>query len=215
MFKILFFSFLFSINISAEVPESDIKTKLESELKGTYLSSLENLWGKCGSPPESCLSLKDNYQLLTLPKKELCFPYTLCGFYQCMEEKYHCSEFGVDYFTKLAAPTCGAYLKNIAADKFSKVGIEWIYTVMVCLQKGLIDECAIKENCPESTPQKTCEHIVDFTLSYHPGCYIKSGVGVCHLPLKDKNAIWKTVSPFLTSRERQEAYKVIFQCLKP
>jgi len=90
---------------------------------------------------------------------------------------------------------------------------------MVCLQKGLIDECEVKGNCQQTTDllerKKTCEHITEFTLAYHPGCYINSGVGICKLPLKDKHSIWKTVSPFLTERERQEAYKVIFHCLKP
>ena len=215
MIKILILSFLVSLNLFAEAPEAVIKRQLESELKGSYLSSLEKYWGKCGSTPESCLSLKDNYQVLTLPKKEICFPYTMCGFYNCMEEKYHCSEVGVNYFTELAHPTCSAYVKNIADNKFSKAGVEWIYTVMVCLQKGLVDECEVKGNCPVESQKKTCEHIVDFTLSYHPGCYINSGIGVCRLPLKDKNAIWKTVSPYLTKRERVEAYKVIFQCLIP
>lgn len=205
----------FSTLLRGENPEIAIKDKLESELKGGYLKTLESLWGNCGSTPSSCLSLKDDYLQLSLPKKEMCFPYTMCGFYNCMEEKYRCSEVGVNYFTKLAHPTCSSYVKNISENQFSKVGVEWIYTVMVCLQKGLVDECEIKGNCPVDSQKKTCEHIVDFTLSYHPGCYINSGVGVCRLPLKDKISIWKTVSPYLTRRERQEAYKVIFQCLIP
>jgi hypothetical protein len=136
-----------------------------------------------------------------------------------MEEKYQCESVGVNYFTKLAHPTCNAYVKNINEGIFTKAGVEWIYTVMVCLQKGLIDECEVKGNCPTSSDkkeqEKTCNHITEFTLAYHPGCYINSGVGVCKLPMKDKLNIWKTVGPYLTARERQEAYKVVFQCYNP
>ncbi|MBC7713193.1 MAG: hypothetical protein H7177_07635 [Rhizobacter sp.] len=215
MMKVLLLIILFPVLVWAASPEAAIKGQLEYELKSSYLNSLEKIWGKCGSSPSSCLNLKDDYQLLTLPKKETCFPYTMCGFYNCMEDKYHCSDVGVNYFTQLAHPTCSAYVKNISDDKFTKAGVEWIYTVMVCLQKGLVDECEVKGNCNLDSQKKTCDHIVDFTLAYHPGCYINSGIGVCHLPMKDKTAIWKTVSPFLTNRERQEAYKVIFQCLIP
>lgn len=211
--------FIFSSNLLAAIPGIEIKDILERNLKTTYLSSLEKKWGDCGSTPESCLSQKDDYQYLTLPKKESCFPYTTCGFYNCMEEKYQCESVGVNYFTKLAHPTCSAYVKNINEGVFTKVGVEWIYTVMVCLQKGLIDECEVKGNCPTSSDkkeqEKTCNHITEFTLAYHPGCYINSGVGVCKLPMKDKLNIWKTVGPYLTARERQEAYKVVFQCYNP
>lgn len=205
----------------AEVPGVDIKRVIQNNLKTNYLSSLEKIWGDCGSTPESCLTNKDDYKYLTLPKQETCFPYTLCGFYNCMEDKYQCESVGVNYFTKLAHPTCSAYVKNIDEGKFSKVGVEWIYTVMVCLQKGLIDECVVNGNClPAANANKeeqlkTCNYITEFTLSYHPSCYINSGVGVCKLPLKDKMNIWKTVGPYLTEREKQEAYKVIFQCFTP
>ncbi len=216
----LFLFLLFPTLLSATIPGIEIKDILEQELKTTYLQSLEEKFGDCGATPESCLSLENNeYQVLNLPKKEMCFPFTMCGFYKCMENKYQCQSVGVNYFTELAQPTCNSYTKNIQEKKFTKVGVEWIYTVMVCLQKGLTEECEVKGNCPTSSNlkerKKTCEHITDFTLSYHPGCYINSGVGVCKLPLQDKTNIWKTVSPFLTARERQEAYKVIFHCLKP
>jgi hypothetical protein len=207
--------FFISLNLMAASPEYPIKGQLENELRGTYLNSLENIWGKCGSSNASCLTQKDDFIQLNLPKKELCFPYTQCGFYNCMEDKYHCTDVGVNYFTKLAHPTCSAYVKNISENKFTQAGVEWIYNVMVCLQKGLVDECEIKGNCNLETQKKTCNHIVEFTLAYHPGCYINSGVGVCHLPLQDKTAIWKTVNPYLTSRERQEAFKVIFHCFNP
>ncbi len=207
------------ISLSGVAASSDVKYSIEHELKTTYLASLEKIWGACGDNPQSCLRQQDDYLLLNLEKKEICFPYTQCGFYRCMENKYNCESVGVNYFTKLALPTCSSYVSNIASDKFTKKGVEWIYTVMVCLQKGLIDECEVNGRCPVSDDlsvrEKTCNHITEFTLNYHPGCYIKSGVGVCKLPLKDKQAIWKTVSPYLTNRERQEAYKVIFQCFIP
>lgn len=214
LFLLLIPNFLF-----AAIPGIEIKDILEKDLKTNYLSTLEKKWGDCGATPESCLTQKDDYLYLTLPKKESCFPYTKCGFYNCMEEKYQCESVGVNYFTKLAHPTCSAYVKNINEGLFTKAGVEWIYTVMVCLQKGLVDECEVKGNCPTSNNKaeqtKTCNHITEFTLAYHPGCYIKSGVGVCKLPMKDKLNIWKTVGPYLTGRERQEAYKVIFQCIMP
>lgn len=206
----------------AAIPGIEIKDFLEKDLKTNYLLTLEKIWGDCGSTSESCLTKKDDYQYLTLPKKESCFPYTTCGFYNCMEEKYKCESVGMTYFTKLAHPTCSAYVKNISQGMFTKAGVEWIYSVMVCLQKGLIDECEINDNCPISTNTsnngeliKTCNHITEFTLAYHPGCYINSGVGVCKLPMKDKLNIWKTVGPYLTGRERIEAYKVVFHCYFP
>jgi hypothetical protein len=216
---LIIFILVFPNFLSAAIPGIEIKETLQAELRSTYLTELEKRFGNCGSNPESCLSQIDDYLVLNLPKKEMCFPYTMCGFYHCMEEKYQCEKVGVDYFTKLAYPTCSAYVKNISAELFSKKGVEWIYTVMVCLQKGLADECELKGNCPVGTnvveQKKTCDHITDFTLAYHPGCYIKSGVGVCKLPLKDKQNIWKTVGPYLTAREKKEAYKVIFQCFIP
>ena len=210
---------LLSHNLIAAVAGIEIKEILEADLKTNYLSSLEKKWGDCGSSPESCLSKKDDYLYLNLPKKESCFPYTTCGFYNCMEETYQCQSVGVNYFTKLAHPTCTAYVKNINEGKFTKDGVEWIYSVMVCLQKGLVDDCVVKGNCVPTNNKKerlkTCNYITEFTLSYHPTCYLNSGVGVCKLPLKDKINIWKTVGPYLTGREKQEAYKVIFQCFDP
>lgn len=221
MAKIIFFFLLFLCSsLLAQIPGIEIKNILEKDLKTHYLQSLEEKFGDCGADPESCLTKEDGeFMRLNLPEKEMCFPFTLCGFYKCMEKKYQCQSVGVNYFTELAYPTCSSYVKNIEEKKFTKKGVEWIFTVMVCLQKGLVDECEVKGNCPTSNNlkerKKTCDHITDFTLSYHPGCYINSGVGVCKLPLEDKMNIWKTVSPFLTARERQEAYKVIFYCLNP
>ena len=210
---------LFSYQLQANIPGIEIKDILENNLKTTYLTSLEKKWGDCGSTPESCLTKKVDYLYLTLPKKETCFPYTTCGFYNCMEDIYQCESVGVTYFTKLAHPTCSAYVENINEGLFSKDGVEWIYSVMVCLQKGLVDECVVNGNCIPSTNKKekleTCNYITEFTLAYHPSCYLKSGIGVCKLPMKDKLNIWKTVGPYLTGREKQEAYKVIFQCFNP
>ena len=210
---------LFSYQLQANIPGIEIKDILENNLKTTYLTSLEKKWGDCGGTPESCLTKKVDYLYLTLPKKETCFPYTTCGFYNCMEDIYQCESVGVTYFTKLAHPTCSAYVENINEGLFSKDGVEWIYSVMVCLQKGLVDECVVNGNCIPSTNKKekleTCNYITEFTLAYHPSCYLKSGVGVCKLPMKDKLNIWKTVGPYLTGREKQEAYKVIFQCFNP
>lgn len=214
----LFLSLLISSNFANADQGESVKTSLQNMLLNEYLPSLESKFGKCPEG-QSCLNQQTDYMKLDLPKKSMCFPYTMCGFYHCMEEQYQCDSVGVNYFTKLAHPTCSQYVTNINNGNFTQKGVEWIYTVMVCLQKGLIDECVVNGRCPESNEprvqKKTCDHITEFTLAYHPGCYINSGVGVCKLPLKDKTAIWKTVSPYLTARERQEAYKVIFQCLIP
>lgn len=208
---------IFSGTVFANQAEM-VKERLQSHLKNEYLPALESIWGKCPEG-QTCLNQQEDYMYLSLPKKNVCFPYTMCGFYHCMEEKYQCESVGVNYFTKLAFPTCSQYVANIGKNQFTQKGVEWIFNVMVCLQKGLVDECEVKGNCPESNEpreqKKTCEHITDFTLSYHPGCYINSGVGVCKLPLRDKMAIWRTVSPYLTDREREEAYKVVFYCLNP
>jgi hypothetical protein len=220
LYQIFFILCLFNLSpVFSEDSVTKIKTKLQEDLVSQYLKTLETKFGECGGSLQSCLQQKEDYLTANLPKKELCFPYTMCGFYHCMEHDYHCSEVGVNYFTELAFPTCSAYESNIKKNLFTDLGVEWIYTVMVCLQKGLVDECDVLGNCPVSSnkieQKKTCDHITDFTLLYHPGCYIKSGVGVCHLPLKDKLSIWKTVNPFMTARERKEAYKVIFECFNP
>lgn len=199
----------FSFGVKAELP---IVQKLQNELKTEYLKFLENEFGECDGDLSTCLTEENHYYRLKLPKKDLCFPYTVCGYYHCVEEKYKCSDVGVNYFTDLAYPTCSQYVKNIDQNQFSEKGKEWIYSVMVCLQKGLTNECEVKGNCDKGNQKASCDYIVDFTLKFHPGCYLNSGPGICRLPLSDKMAIWKTVSPFLTPRERQEAYKVIFYC---
>lgn len=223
MLKIIFSllrPLLIIATISSAQAGNEIIEQLQKNLILDYLPKLEKKWGACGSDPSACLTLIDQqYVELNLPeKKDICFPNTYCGFYTCMEKKYKCDEVGVHYFSQLAYPTCSAYVKNINLGLFSKQGVEWVYKVMVCLQKGLIDECDYLGNCQPNDDlnnrKKVCDHITEFTLSFHPGCYTKSGVGVCRLPLKDKLQIWKTVSPYLTKRERQEAYKVIFSCLK-
>ena len=217
---LLFMCLILSFSLAYANEEADhIKKQLQNELSNQYLKKLEMKWGNCGDNPASCLTKKDNYMIANFPGAEICFPYTMCGFYHCMENVYHCNDVGVNYFTDLAFPTCSAYEANIEKNNFSNKAIEWIYSVMVCLQKGLVDECEIAGRCPKETAvdlqKKTCDHITDFTLQYHPGCYINSGVGVCHLPLKDKLNIWKTVNPFMTKREKKEAYKVIFECFIP
>jgi hypothetical protein len=214
MLKIVFLIFNLLISLQAFADQS-IKHKLEEDIRTNYLKKLEEKFGDCGATPSSCISRREDYMVASLPKGDVCLPYTMCGFYHCMENKYHCSDVGVNYFTELAFPTCSEYTKNLQENKFSQKGVEWIYSVMVCLQKGLVDECELNGNCQQKTQRKICDHITDFTLAFHPGCYIKSGVGVCHLPMKDKLAIWKTVSPFMTKREREEAYKVVFHCLLP
>jgi hypothetical protein len=202
-------------NETAEI----VKNQLQHELTTHYLKKVEMTLGTCGDGPATCLSQKNNHMVANFPSGDICFPYTMCGFYHCMENVYHCNDVGVNYFTKLAFPTCSAYEANIEKKYFSDQAIEWIYTVMVCLQKGLVDECELNGHCPKSEGQnnqkKTCDHITEFTLQYHPRCYIFSGVGVCHLSFSDKMAIWKTVNPFMTAREKQEAYKVIFECFRP
>lgn len=191
---------------------SQVMFELEQDLMENYRPYLESQLGTCQD--ENCLSISEEGSVLKVASKSVCFPYTNCGFYKCMEDKYRCSEVGVHYFSKLAYPTCSAYRANIKKNKFTQKGVEWIYNVMVCLQKGLVEECDVQGNCAQETRKKVCDHITDYTLSFHPSCYINSGVGVCKLPLKDQLNIWKTVGPFLTDRERVEAYKVVAYCLK-
>jgi hypothetical protein len=193
---------------------NDIIKPLNENLKGKYYSKAKEVLGECGEG--DCLS-QDSLGAWFFKDgagSKHCYPGTNCEYYRCMEEKYRCLDVGVEYFANLAKPTCEAYVANIGKKKFTSKGNEWIYNVMVCLQKGLFEECSIRGNCPESeSNEKTCEHITEFTLKFHPGCYINSGVGVCKLPLKDQLNIWRTVGPFLTDRERIEAYKVVRYCL--
>lgn len=207
------FFFLCAALFSQAQASSDqgIVAELQKQLQTEYLPYLQEKLGTCESG--DCLQLENGVRVLKTPKADVCFPYTNCEYYKCMEEKYLCMPEGVNYFEELAYPTCRQYVSNIQDEKFSEEGEEWIYSVMVCLQKGLVDECDVAGNCDQTTRRKVCDHITEFTLEFHPGCYIESGVGVCNLPLKDKLAIWKTVSPFLTARERRQAYKVVFYCL--
>jgi len=193
--------------------EEQVKNKLQEEVLFQYLPELQASLGECED--DQCLTKFPEYFSLKTKDTEVCLPYTKCGFYNCMEKKYGCSDVGVNYFTGLAYPTCSNYLINIDQDYFTEKGIQWIYSVMVCLQKGLIDECEVRGNCQKETKKKTCEYITNFTLDFHPSCYINSGVGVCHLPMKDKLNIWRTVSKYLTRDERKQAYKVVFNCIIP
>lgn len=186
--------------------------KLQSFIQTEYIPDLENQFGRCDTG--NCLTQNSDYKELKLQNKTVCLPYTQCGFYKCMEKKYQCKPEGVEYFTELAYPTCSTYMKNIKKKWFSQEGHDWIYTVMVCLQKGLIDECEIEGNCEKETRKKTCDYITDFTLNFHPGCYTNSGVGVCKLPTRDKINIWRTVGKYLTKREQQEAFKVVLDCIR-
>lgn len=192
--------------------DTSIVQTLQKQIKASYTQKLQNKFGACADG--DCLQSIDDYKSLELSDREVCLPYTQCGFYSCMEKKYQCKDQGVDYFTDLAFPTCSAYTKNIKKKWFTQKGYDWIYSVMICLQKGLIDECEYNENCKKETAKNTCEYITDFTLRFHPSCYINSGVGVCSLPLKDKINIWRTVGKYLTDRERQEAFKVVLSCIK-
>ena len=220
--KILWISLLIISNAFAFYNEEyveGLKTTLQKDLKENYLHELNMVLGSCAEDPIDCLEQYDDVVTYTAENGKVCFPYTECGFYKCMEDKYHCKDVGFNYFKDLAYPTCNTYVKNIKKGWFSKKGIEWIFNVMVCLQKGLVDECEIRGNCPtdKNDPElqkKTCNHITEFTLEFHPGCYINSGVGVCNLPFKDKLNIWRTVAKFLTPREREEAYKVVFYCMR-
>lgn len=191
-----------------------LKNELRTELKTKYLQSLVSELGPCLTSP--CLTNKSTYDILNLKNREgICFPDVDCEFYKCMEEKHQCMDEGYEYFEKLAYPTCSNYVKRIGLNKFTEIGVDWIYRVMVCLQKGLVDECDKNGNClpSKNTNQKNCDYMTEFTLEFHPGCYINSGVGICQLPMRDQLAMWKTVLPYLTKREKREAYKVMWHCL--
>jgi hypothetical protein len=189
----------------------EILRLLNSELLGPYLKRASGELGRCKQG--NCLSQsKEGWLLEATSGEKFCYPGTDCSYYKCMEDRYRCNDVGFNYFAELAHPTCSSYVDRIGKQKFSQDGVDWIYTVMVCLQKGLFEECTLKGSCQKETRAKTCEHIVEFTLEFHPGCYIESGIGVCNLPFKDQLSIWKTVAPFLTRRETVEAFKVVYQC---
>lgn len=202
--------FLYDSKTSVLKKEKEVVAKLKKELHEVYLPEVQSLLGECKDG--DCLKIKNGSYRLQTAEKSICFPNTVCEFYQCMEEKYNCSEVGSTYFTELAYPTCSTYRKNIKKPMFSKKGVEWIYTVMVCLQKGLVDECEVKDNCRKKTTQATCNHITQYTLDFHPSCYINSGVGVCSLPLRDQLNIWRTVGKYLTTDERKQAFRVVSHC---
>jgi hypothetical protein len=191
-----------------------LKTELKTELLNDYINSLTKTLGPCLSSP--CLSNKNSYDILNLQNRQgICFPDVDCEYYKCMEEKHQCMDEGYEYFENLAYPTCSNYVKRLGQNKFTQLGVDWIYRVMVCLQKGLVDECDKNGNClpGKKDNKENCDYMTEFTLEFHPGCYINSGVGICQLPMTDQLAIWKTVQPYLTKREKKEAYKVMWHCL--
>lgn len=192
---------------------SPVITHLQDHLQYDYLPEVQALLGDCGA--EDCLVREEDHLELQTPDRNLCFPWTQCGYYDCMERQRPCESVGIKYFSQLAAPTCRSYTHNINNNQFSANGIEWIYEVMVCLQKGLFEECEIRGACDQTNLRETCEYIEDYTLKFHPGCYLESGVGVCQLALNDQRMIWKTVGPYLTAREWVEAFKVVMSCLRP
>jgi hypothetical protein len=153
----------------------DVKQELERHLQQEYLEQVLETHGPCFGD-QDCLIDQKTHVEIQLEQQTLCYPYTRCGFYECMETQYPCSSVGLNYFTKLAAPTCRNYVSNIQQDRFSQEGVEWIYEVMVCLQKGLFEECGLEGRCQRATVRESCEYIVDFTLSFHPGCYLESGL---------------------------------------
>lgn len=207
--------FLFFLSFCFSEAFATIATRdcLQKEIQESYLPYLVDQLGECTDGP--CLtSHPDESFRLETAAGSTCLPWTSCGFYSCMEEKFQCAEVGFTYFTELARPTCEAYRANMRTERFSEAATEWIYEVMVCLQKGLVQECDLDNGCQQETREKTCEHIVEFTLEFHPGCYLQSGDGVCELPLRDQIQIWRTVGPFLTGREWVEAFRVVTQCLK-
>ena len=193
--------------------QANIITDLQTSVIEDFIPLLENKFGSCGE--KSCIEYDDGKYYFKGESERVCLPWTACSFYSCMEDKYNCEEQKVNYFTELAEPTCNQYVKNIGDNVYSQEGKEWVYSVMVCLQKGLIEECSLNDNCDIATPRVSCQHIVDFTLDYHPGCYIGSGVGVCNLSFSDKWKIWKTVNPFMTKDERKQAWRVVWYCLSP
>lgn len=215
----LFAVFFFAIYTLANTNQIE---SLQNDIKENFIPKMQSVRGVCDQKDTNgCvnqytdLEFGDYYTLSAEDNKEICLPYTECGFYHCMENKYHCEDEGVNYFTKFAAPACGKYIKNINRNKFSKKGTQWIYSVMVCLQKSLIEECELKGNCNKETAKKTCSYINKFTIEFHSKCYLESGVGICKLPIKDKISIWNTVKEFLSTKERVQAYKVIFSCINP
>ncbi len=208
MYKFTYFILI--ILTFSTVAQSSIKDDLNRELEGPYLRGLID---SLGCEADECLENQSSYRIFKATNKDVCFPSTNCEFYKCMEKKYQCADVDVNYFTELAYPTCSTYVQNMKKDYFTPKGQEWIYEVMVCLQKGLVKECEVEGNCNQNTRKKKCDHIVDYTLNFHPSCYIDSGVGVCNLPLKDKINIWRTVGKFLTADEREQAYRVIFKCI--
>lgn len=204
---LLFSSPIFSLDLNQTIQG------LNEDLRNEYFLEAQAALGECVDG--NCLKEEKNERIFfDEGGEEHCYPNTTCGYYECMERKYQCMDVGVVYFKELAKPTCESYVSNIKKGIFTEKGKDWIYRVMVCLQKGLFEECSLRGNCPqEESNEKTCHHITEFTLKFHPGCYINSGVGVCKLPLKDQLNIWKTVGPYLTKREKEEAKKVIRYCL--
>lgn len=191
--------------------DQEIIYSLNKHIKSYYVKKAESYLGKCLQ--SECIKEKEGFLTLKTKEKDICLPYTKCEFYKCMEEKYQCKPGGVNYFTDLAYPTCKNYLKNITKKYFSQKGYDWIYSVMVCLQKGLITECELEGNCKKESVKKTCDYITDFTLRFHPGCYIKSGIGVCNLPFKDQINIWRTVAKYLTKDELKQAIATVKHCI--
>lgn len=110
---------------------------------------------------------------------QLCLPQKDCSFYrQCLESHVPCGADG--YALGFGEVFCNKFVENI--DRFSKMGQEWIWSTMTCLQNFLIP-------VSRRQPEMNCTDINTFAIASHPVCYTQSCLSVCDLPLSD----WATI----------------------
>ena len=134
---------------------------------------------KCSNDCDKCKSDPMCRDTCLNPPMKSCLFYT-----DCMEAKVSCGASG--YAIGYGSKYCNKYVNRLAF--FTSQGQDWIYKVMICLQKGLVVPL---KNCDNN-----CETLKQIAFASHPGCYINSGV--CDLPVKDFINIIKTVGGDLT-----------------
>lgn len=110
-------------------------------------------------------------------------PPQTCAFYRtCAEAALPCGASG--YALGYGQANCDRFLRRLS--HFSQQGQAWIFRVMTCLQRFLIDGPLLRCGL-------TCDALKEDAFSSHPGCYLDSGV--CALP------VWDWVQLVVTIRE--------------
>lgn len=156
-------------SIIAVATDADGRTLLQAfqlgsdasqKLKEPQSTSLNATCKTCNSPGILCQDKCQN-------------PPQTCTFYSsCAEAALPCGNSG--YAIGYGLKNCNKFMQRLT--HFSAAGQAWIFRVMTCLQKFLI-------NGPLQRCGLDCSSLKSDAFGSHPTCYVNSGV--CDLPISD------------------------------